>query len=80
MTTKTFADVLDDLKRETEVDILEILDLSSEELVDLLQDTIEDKLDKILQHYEDSEESYVHLWVEELPISLINLEIPRIIN
>ena len=58
MTTKTFADVLDDLKRETEVDLLEILDLSSEELVDLLQDTIEDKLDRILQHYEDSEESY----------------------
>ena len=58
MTTKTFADVLDDLKRETEVDLLEILDLSSGELVDLLQDTIEDKLDKILQHYEDSEESY----------------------
>lgn len=58
MTTKTFADVLDDLKRETEVDLLEILDLSSEELVDLLQDTIEDKLDKILQHYEDSEELY----------------------
>ena len=58
MTTKTVADVLDDLKRETEVDLLEILDLSSEELVDLLQDTIEDKLDKILQHYEDSEESY----------------------
>ena len=54
MTTKTFADVLDDLKRETEVDLLEILDLSSEELVDLLQDTIEDKLDKILRHYEDS--------------------------
>ena len=58
MTTKTFTDVLDDLKRETEVDLLEILDLSSGELVDLLQDTIEDKLDKILQHYEDSEESY----------------------
>ena len=58
MTTKTFTDVLDDLKRETEVDLLEILDLSSEELVDLLQDTIEDKLDKILLHYEDSEESY----------------------
>lgn len=58
MTTKTFTDVLDDLKLETEVDLLEILDLSSEELVDLLQDTIEDKLDKILQYYEDSEESY----------------------
>ena len=58
MTPNTFADVLERLKRETEVDLLEILDLSSEELVDLLQDTIEDKLDKILLHYEDSEESY----------------------
>lgn len=58
MTTKTFADVLDDLKRETEVDLLEILDLSSEELVDLLQDTIEARLDKVLQYYEDDEESY----------------------
>ena len=58
MTPNTFADVLERLKRETEVDLLEILDLSSEELVDLLQDTIEDKLHKILQYYEDSEESY----------------------
>ena len=56
MTTKTFADVLDDLKRETEVDLLEILDLSSEELVDLLQDTIEDKLDRILNYYENEED------------------------
>ena len=56
MTTKTFADVLDDLKRETEVDLLEILDLSSEELVDLLQDTIEEKLDKILAYYEKDNE------------------------
>ena len=56
MTTKTFTDVLDDLKRETEVDLLEILDLSSEELVDLLQDTIEDKLDRILNYYENEED------------------------
>jgi hypothetical protein len=54
----TFNDLLERLKRETEVDLLEILDLSSEELVDLLQDTIEDKLDRILNYYEDSEESY----------------------
>ena len=56
MTTKTFADVLERLKRETEVDLLEILDLSSEELVDLLQDTIEGKLDRILQYYENETE------------------------
>ena len=56
MTPNTFADVLERLKRETEVDLLEILDLSSEELVDLLQDTIEDKLDRILQYYENETE------------------------
>lgn len=57
MTTKTFADVLELLKRESEVDLLEILDLSSEELVDLLQDTIEEKLDKILRYYQNETES-----------------------
>ena len=56
MTPNTFADVLERLKRETEVDLLEILDLSSEELVDLLQDTIEGKLDRILQYYENETE------------------------
>ena len=56
MTPNTFADVLERLKRETEMDLLEILDLSSEELVDLLQDTIEDKLDRILNYYENEED------------------------
>ena len=56
MTPNTIADVLERLKRETEVDLLEILDLSSEELVDLLQDTIEDKLDRILNYYENEED------------------------
>lgn len=56
MTPNTFADVIERLKRETEVDLLEILDLSSEELVDLLQDTIEDKLDRILNYYENEED------------------------
>jgi len=56
MTPNTFADVLERLKLETEVDLLEILDLSSEELVDLLQDTIEDKLDRILNYYENEED------------------------
>lgn len=52
----TFTDLCDKLKRETEVDLLEILDLSSEELVDLLQDTIEEQLDRILLHYENDED------------------------
>lgn len=52
----TFTDLCDKLKRETEVDLLEILNLSSEELVDLLQDTIEEQLDRILLHYENDED------------------------
>jgi len=56
MTNKTFPEVVERLKRETEVDLLEILNLSSEELVDLLQDTIEEQLDRILLHYENDED------------------------
>lgn len=56
MKEKTFPEVMDKLKRETEVDLLEILNLSSEELVDLLQDTIEEQLDRILLHYENDED------------------------
>ena len=44
---------MDKLKRETEVDLLEILDLSSEELVDLLQDTIETQWERIQRYYEN---------------------------
>ena len=60
----TFTDLCDQLKKETEVDILEILDLSSEELVDLLQDTIEEQWERIQRYYETDakldgeEESY----------------------
>ena len=64
MNEKTFPEVMERLKRETEVDLLEILDLSSEELVDLLQDTIEEQWERIQNHYETDakldgeEESY----------------------
>lgn len=57
MTLKTFSDVLEALKRETEVDLLEILNLSSEELVDLLQDTIEEKIDRIRNYYGENDET-----------------------
>ena len=53
MKEKTFPEVMDKLKRETEVDLLEILDLSSEELVDLLQDTIEAQWERIQRYYEN---------------------------
>lgn len=54
--THTYADVRDKLLRETELDFLEILDLSTEELVDLLQDEIETKIDRVLNYYDEQDE------------------------
>ena len=65
MITKTFADVLSDLKREDEVTLLEILNLSTDELVDLLQDTIEDNMDRILAYYNETEDDSDVYWQEE---------------
>ena len=52
----TFADILEKLKQEDEVSFLEILDLSSEELVVLLEDTIYDKQERIRAYYDESDE------------------------
>lgn len=51
--THTYADALDKLGKENELDFLEILDLSTEELVDLLRDEIETKIDKVLAYYDE---------------------------
>jgi len=47
----TFADLLDRLKREDEVTLLEILDLGSDELVDALEDVIYNQQEKIRVYY-----------------------------
>lgn len=53
----TFNDLLERLKREDEVTILEILDLSSEALVDALEGIIEDKQSRVRDYYdEDTQE------------------------
>lgn len=54
----TFDDLLERLKQEDEVSIVEILDLSSSELVDSLESLIFDKQDRIRNYYnaEDEEE------------------------
>lgn len=54
----TFDDLLERLKQEDEVSIIEILDLSSSELVDSLESLIFDKQDRIRNYYnaEDEEE------------------------
>lgn len=50
---KTLADVIDWLKRVDEVSLLEVLDISSEELVDRFTDKIEDKYDELREDIEE---------------------------
>lgn len=52
----TFNDLLDRLKQEDEVTILEVLDLSSNELVELLEGIIFDKQDRIREYYGEGDE------------------------
>ena len=56
----TFNDLLDKLKQEDEVTLLEILNISSEELVDMLESFIFDKQDRVRDYYgcEDDPEPY----------------------
>jgi hypothetical protein len=52
----TFDDLKNRLREETELDFLEILDLTSIELVDLLEAEIYDKQDRIRAYYNEDEE------------------------
>jgi len=52
----TFDDLKNRLREETELDFLEILDLTSIELVDLLEAEIYDKQDRIRNYYYEAEE------------------------
>jgi len=49
----TFTDVCDRLKKQDEISVLEVLEITSEELVDRFNDRIEDKLDYFLEDLED---------------------------
>lgn len=52
----TFEDLKQLLSKESELDFLEILDLTSVELVDLLEAEIYDKQDRIRAYYNEDEE------------------------
>ena len=52
----TFEDLKQLLSKESELDFLEILDLTSVELVDLLETEIYDKQDRIRAYYDEDEE------------------------
>ena len=52
----TFNDLCELLKKEDEVTLLELLDLSSSELVDTLESFIEDKQEKLRSYYNETSE------------------------
>jgi hypothetical protein len=49
----TFIDVCDRLKQQDEISVLEVLEITSEELVDRFNDKIENKLDYFMEDLED---------------------------
>lgn len=52
----TYHDVLQRLIREKEIDLLEILEISSEDLVDRFSDKIEEKLEQLIYEFEEEQE------------------------
>lgn len=53
----TFNDLCELLKKEDEVTLLELLDLSSDELVDVLESFIEDRQDYLRNYYNEDDSS-----------------------
>ena len=51
----TFTELLERLKKVDEISLLEILDISSEDLVDRFPDLIESKYDEIVQEFPEDE-------------------------
>jgi hypothetical protein len=51
----TFVDVCDRLKQQDEISILEILEITSDELVDRFKDKIEDNFDYLAEDLEDED-------------------------
>jgi hypothetical protein len=49
----TFPDVCDRLKQQDEISVLEVLEITSEELVDRFNDKVEAKIDYFLEDLED---------------------------
>lgn len=52
----TMSELIEKLQQVDELTILELLDVTSEELVEFLQDQIVEKYDILLEYFDDSEE------------------------
>ena len=53
---KTLADIINHLKRIDEISLMEILEISSEDIVDRFGDKIEEKYDLLREDFEADEE------------------------
>lgn len=53
---RTFFDIMTRLKREPEITVLELLEITSEDLVDRFQDLIEAKIEDLQAELEDEDE------------------------
>ncbi len=51
----TFEETCERLKRLDEITLLEVLNISSEEIVDRFRDLIEDKIEELATEFEDEE-------------------------
>ena len=52
---RTFSELCEELKRIDETTLLELLEISSEEIVNKFEDKIEDRLDKLLYNIDSNE-------------------------
>jgi hypothetical protein len=55
---RTFQELCDDLKKFDETTLLELLNINSEDLVDMFQDKIEENLDRLLKETDNELEEY----------------------
>lgn len=53
---KTLADIINHLKNIDEISLMEILEISSEDIVDRFGDRIEDKYDNLREDFENDED------------------------
>lgn len=52
----TYHDVIQRLLRRPEIDLLEILEISSEDIINMFGDKIEEKLEDLIYEFEDEQE------------------------
>ena len=54
--SRTFSDVREYLKKQPEISVMEILEITSEDLIDRFDDFIESKLDVLIEELEEMDE------------------------